>query len=159
MAERIVSRQLGSTSLADQDDERLVKMYYATTFCMFDVKFVPNHNSCFTNSPTDYLAHIFVDCPIYDSVSGALIGYKSCDDYVYQVSGTSTYLRRFNNTYLFLSGDWNYAFINNCYYYPVGAVAKSTCTGTGKYQFGGSVALTPNADGSRDVQCVLTTLA
>lgn len=114
------------------------------------------------NSQTDYIAHVFVETPIYDSVSGQVIGYKASDDYVQQVSGTSNYLIRLNNTYLFLSGEslsWTYSFINNAptVYYPVGVTAKTTCTGTGAYQHGGTVSLTPLQDGSRNVQCVVNT--
>jgi hypothetical protein len=136
---------------------------------MCELKFFFNKNDkTFTtvttvvdDSKTNYIAHAFVKCPIYDN-SKKQIGYKVSDDYVQQVS-ENKYIVRLNNTYLFYDKDnkttgtisWQYVFLNTKpdIYYPVDVPASSTIIcGTGIYKGKeGSVRLLPKSNGRRNV--------
>jgi hemolysin-activating ACP:hemolysin acyltransferase len=118
------------------------------------------------NSPSNYISHAFVRCPIYDKYSSKQIGYKVSDDYVQQVA-TNKYVVRLNNTYTFHDKhnrtigtiSWQYVFENNKpeIYYPVDVVASSTIiSGTGIYKRAtGSVYLLPKPNGKRLVKIKL----
>jgi len=107
-----------------------------------------------------YIAHAFVQTPIYDEATGNKIGYKVSDDYVQQV-GPEVYIIRLSNTYS-LDGrgsiSWNYTFENDTtsFYYPTNVQAVSTIvSGTGEfYGATGTVRLFPQSDGSRHVQII-----
>jgi len=110
-------------------------------------------------SPTNYISHTFVRCPIYN-FSKKFIGYKVSDDYVQQVDDNK-YIVRLNNTYVFYdknnqpkgSVSWQYVFENTKpeVYYPVDIPASSTIiSGTGKFKGKpGIVTLLPKKNGVR----------
>ena len=110
-----------------------------------------------------YIAHAFVQTPIYDETTGDRIGYKVSDDYVQQVS-PDVYIIRLQNTYYFEnrgSISWNYVFQNNTnsFFYPPNVQTFSTIvSGTDEfYGATGTVRLFPNSDGSRNVQIIFNT--
>jgi len=108
------------------------------------------------NTPDNYVAHSFLQIPIYDNNNNQ-IGYKVADDYV-QLLATNEYLVRINSTYV-IEGQgtisWQYSFVNSTpsFLYPVGVLASSNITSTTGNYLGktGAVSLYPNADGSRNV--------
>lgn len=108
------------------------------------------------SSTTNYISHVFVNCPIYN-LAGTAIGYKVSDDYVQQVAA-GKYIIRLNNTY-HISGQgsisWTYVFENTKaeVFYPINQVAASNITFTTGNYYGktGSVSLFPKSDGTRQV--------
>jgi hypothetical protein len=127
-------------------------------FSIHDPSFTSKLNIISAECP--YIAHAFVQTPIYDEATGNQIGYKVSDDYVQQV-GPHLYIVRLSNTYFFTdrgSISWSYVFENNTnsYYYPSDVqVYSNIISGTGEfYGSSGTVRLFPTSDGTRTVQII-----
>lgn len=105
----------------------------------------------------DYVSHVFIKIPIYDS-DNKQIGWKVADDYVQHLED-NLYSIIINSTYQ-LTGrgsiSWKYAFLKNepTVYYPLNKVHKSAIiSGTGEFaDIIGSVKLLATADGNRKVE-------
>ena len=108
------------------------------------------------DSPTNFVSHVFITAPIYDTF-GVKIGYKVSDDTIQQI-GVNRYSVRIASTYFFDGNgtvSWNYAFINdkpNPFYHPNEINASNIVSTTGSY-FGktGAVSLTALENGRRNV--------
>jgi hypothetical protein len=106
------------------------------------------------NSP--YIAHAFINAPIYDQF-GIQIGTKVSDDYIQQVD-VAKYVVRISSTYV-INGKgtitWQYSFEHSTpdFYYPIGVLANSNIVSTTGDYYGktGVVSLNPTPDGKRTV--------
>lgn len=105
----------------------------------------------------DYVSHVFIKIPIYNS-KNEQIGWKVADDYVQHLDN-NLYSVIINSTYqIFDKGSisWKYAFLKNepTVYYPLNKLVESAIiSGTGDYaKISGSVKLLATADGNRDVE-------
>jgi hypothetical protein len=105
----------------------------------------------------DYVSHVFIKIPIYNSKKEQ-IGWKVADDYVQHLDD-NLYSIIINSTYhIFDKGSisWKYSFLKNepTVYYPLNKVIKSAIiSGTGDYaDINGSVKLLATADGNRKVE-------
>ena len=116
-----------------------------------------------SDTPGNYIAHVFVKCPIYKKYSCGnvkKIGYKVADDYIQQLD-TDKYSIKINSTYYFEGNgtiSWQYSFINNVpeVYYPINKIVSSNITSkTGCYLYkDGYVHLLAKQDGIRKVKII-----